>query len=404
MKISACVIAKNEEENLPRLLRSLRGKFDEIVLVDTGSTDRTVEIARSFGCKVVITRWEGFAEARNRALAGVSKESSFVWHFDADFELEEEEFRKALYYLKNLPSEVDGLFVGVRNLSKEGGVKGISSHIFIHRNLERIRWEGKVHEYPTVNLAVGIPVFVNHYGYADGEVQFKKALRNLELLEGELRESSYSKEKYLKRLFFLLQTLTVLSYKEPSFLKRAYEVAREFISKSNGLEEELGFFFSFALNYFVSILKLMGKDRELLKLFKTYENSPFLTEDFLFQKLIFLIERRDYEEAFNLLLRLASTFSKAEENPFFSSSVFVSDHLLDFQKLLASLSKKQEFWESLKEEEKRRAKELFRRERGKYLGFVVALSFKDCKLLRKLSLRYGEPLFLGALREVCQIK
>ncbi|EEP60140.1 glycosyltransferase, partial [Sulfurihydrogenibium yellowstonense] len=41
-KVSACIIAKNEENNLPRLLESIKGKFDEIVLVDTGSTDKTV--------------------------------------------------------------------------------------------------------------------------------------------------------------------------------------------------------------------------------------------------------------------------------------------------------------------------------------------------------------------------
>lgn len=68
MKVSACIIAKNEEENLPRLLKSLAGKFDDIVLVDTGSTDKTKEIAREYGCRVYEIPWSGFADARNAAV------------------------------------------------------------------------------------------------------------------------------------------------------------------------------------------------------------------------------------------------------------------------------------------------------------------------------------------------
>ena len=63
------MIVRDEQENLPHCLESVRGLFDEIVVVDTGSKDRTVEIARSFGAKVFHFTWiDDFAAARNVAL------------------------------------------------------------------------------------------------------------------------------------------------------------------------------------------------------------------------------------------------------------------------------------------------------------------------------------------------
>ena len=62
MKISATIITYNEERNLPRALESLRCA-DEIVVIDSGSTDRTVEIAKNLGARVVETVWLGYAQA-----------------------------------------------------------------------------------------------------------------------------------------------------------------------------------------------------------------------------------------------------------------------------------------------------------------------------------------------------
>ena len=63
------MIAKNEEQNLARCLASVEGVVDEIILVDTGSTDRTLEIAEAFGAKVFHHVWQNdFSLARNVAL------------------------------------------------------------------------------------------------------------------------------------------------------------------------------------------------------------------------------------------------------------------------------------------------------------------------------------------------
>lgn len=87
--ISLCMIVKNEADNLARCLTSVRGAADELIIVDTGSTDDTIAIARSFGAAVISFPWTGdFAAARN---AGLEKaRGTWILVLDADEELDAE--------------------------------------------------------------------------------------------------------------------------------------------------------------------------------------------------------------------------------------------------------------------------------------------------------------------------
>ena len=80
--LSAILIARNEEADLPRALESLKGLADEIVLVDSGSTDRTVEIARAAGARVFERPFVSFADQKNYAAAKASNE--WVFSLDCD--------------------------------------------------------------------------------------------------------------------------------------------------------------------------------------------------------------------------------------------------------------------------------------------------------------------------------
>ncbi|KJH71905.1 glycosyltransferase [Aliterella atlantica] len=83
MKLSLCAIAKNEEATLPKCLSSVRGVVDEIVLLDTGSSDRTIEVAQNFGARVYTYQWcNDFSAARNEALKYV--QGDWVLVLDAD--------------------------------------------------------------------------------------------------------------------------------------------------------------------------------------------------------------------------------------------------------------------------------------------------------------------------------
>jgi glycosyltransferase involved in cell wall biosynthesis len=98
MELSLCMIVKNEELALPSCLSSVKGVVDEIVVLDTGSSDRTPEIAREFGARVYDFKWcNDFSKARNQSLKYV--EANWVLVLDADEALVPEiipTFKKAI--------------------------------------------------------------------------------------------------------------------------------------------------------------------------------------------------------------------------------------------------------------------------------------------------------------------
>jgi glycosyltransferase involved in cell wall biosynthesis len=100
--LSVCLITLNEEENLPRALNSVQGIADEVVVVDCGSTDRTAEIARERGAKVVIRPWTNFAEQKNAAAGAASHE--WILSLDADEELSPELRDALLAWKKEVPN------------------------------------------------------------------------------------------------------------------------------------------------------------------------------------------------------------------------------------------------------------------------------------------------------------
>ncbi|MBI3670368.1 MAG: glycosyltransferase family 2 protein [Acidobacteria bacterium] len=99
-RLTVTLIACNEEPNLPRVLASVAGLADEIVLVDSGSTDRTCEVARQLGARVVYHPWSGFGEQRNFAAAQAPHD--WVLALDADEELSPE-LRASLRVWKEQP-------------------------------------------------------------------------------------------------------------------------------------------------------------------------------------------------------------------------------------------------------------------------------------------------------------
>ncbi len=110
--LSVALITLNEEQNLPRTLASVQWA-EEIVVVDSGSTDRTVEIARSFGAVVVQEPWRGFAAQKNLAIAQCT--GAWVLSLDADEELSPELGRQIRTLLATNPP-VDAFALKRRNL------------------------------------------------------------------------------------------------------------------------------------------------------------------------------------------------------------------------------------------------------------------------------------------------
>ncbi len=78
------ILTFNEEFNLPQALRSVAGWAGQTLILDSGSTDATVEVARSFGCRVVARTFDNYSAQRNFALSSVDNEYEWVFFLDAD--------------------------------------------------------------------------------------------------------------------------------------------------------------------------------------------------------------------------------------------------------------------------------------------------------------------------------
>ncbi len=121
------MIVKNEEKDLPRLLSSIRGLADETIIVDTGSNDNTVDIAKSYGAKVYHFPWcNDFSAARNESLKYATKD--YILWLDADDEIKHEEHHKIRNDLKRHKGA--GLFLRLKNVYGDSGTDFLQLRIF----------------------------------------------------------------------------------------------------------------------------------------------------------------------------------------------------------------------------------------------------------------------------------
>jgi tetratricopeptide (TPR) repeat protein len=195
LTLSLVMIVKNEEEMLPGCLDAIHDAVDEIVIVDTGSTDRTVEIAESFGAKVVDFPWNGsFADARNCSLDHAT--GDWVVYLDADEHLLPEDaamlrgllgrtWREAFYLVETNYTGGD---------DSGSSVAHLAMRVFRHR--PDYRFEGRIHEQKTQTMPTDLPerfettpIRILHYGYLKSRITTKeKSRRNIELLKAEALE------------------------------------------------------------------------------------------------------------------------------------------------------------------------------------------------------------------------
>jgi glycosyltransferase involved in cell wall biosynthesis len=186
--ISVCMIVKNEERYLDNCLKSIKDVADEIVIVDTGSDDRTVEIAKKYTDKIYFHPWkDSFSEARNHYLKYAT--GDWIFQIDADEELVQEDIPVLLEAIQD--EELDGVMVQIVSKFQEGKREAIHSFERIFRNNSLIHYEGRVH-----NRLVGIqkakvlPIRLNHYGYDLNQTQSKKKFdRTVSLLKMDLEEN-----------------------------------------------------------------------------------------------------------------------------------------------------------------------------------------------------------------------
>ena len=144
--ISLCMIVKNEEMNLARCLDSVADLVEEIIIVDTGSKDRTVEIASHYTTKVYSHPWkDDFSDARNYSFSKAAMD--YCMWMDADDILEEREKDKFLKLKQSLTPDIDMVMMKYHTAFDEAGKPSFSyfRERWI-RNCGLYRWIGAVHE------------------------------------------------------------------------------------------------------------------------------------------------------------------------------------------------------------------------------------------------------------------
>ena len=183
MTITGLYIVKNGEADIVRSIRSIRGACDEVVVIDTGSTDKTVELVSALGAKVFYFEWvDNFAMARNFALSKAN--GDLVIFLDSDEWFYEPLGSDDRRYLLGLIEQDYLVFSVLRNdivngvaLSPVYGVRMLRGKLGLHYN-------GAIHEYITdTERTFYLPerFLLGHSGY-DGELNLRKVERNLVML------------------------------------------------------------------------------------------------------------------------------------------------------------------------------------------------------------------------------
>ena len=247
--VSACMIVKNEEAMIEDCLKSLRGAVSEIILVDTGSTDRTIEIARRYNCKIYRTNWKNdFSEARNISLSYAT--GTHILIIDADERLVNPtalvQFLQSRASDEGRYADIGGWLIKVVSRARrvDGGTDVyITNLLRLFRNYPDVRFDGIIHEQVVESIIThgwkieNSPLEINHLGYSFGVEKMKqKQYRNLELLNIAIEKNPQDAYNLYNR------AKTYLSLRQPEKAEADTERVLEIADKGGSVRPQ-------ALNY-----------------------------------------------------------------------------------------------------------------------------------------------------------
>lgn len=312
MRLSVCMIVRDEEKQIVDCLEGLKGIADEVIVVDTGSSDNTPELAKAWGAKVFEFKWiNDFAAARNESLKHAT--GDYILWLDADDRIPLEERGKFLKWKEALPKEKDKAFWFVIESPEreEDFFSRYATQIRAFPNLPGVRFIRRIHESVLESLlASGIKLEetdlrIRHIGYSDPLLVQKKARRNLKMLFTALAEASWDFIVY----WHLSQTYGVLGEYE-----QALRYAKEFLEKGD---------FTGQHHWKIAALLNVGRCYEHLgdweaaqRYYQEAETEDPQSPMVLFTYARFLMERGDLEGAKKRFEALKVTNPKPTPVPF----------------------------------------------------------------------------------------
>ncbi len=154
--LSVIILTKNEEDVIADCLESIRGLAEEVVVVDSESTDRTPDIARKLGAVVHVRPFQNFSDQRNYAMSRAH--GHWVLYLDADEHATPEFIREVKTVISNhqVESDINGYFIRRKTFyyGKDWGLTDQVQRLFLKKNF--VEWYGVVHETPRVKGRFGI--------------------------------------------------------------------------------------------------------------------------------------------------------------------------------------------------------------------------------------------------------
>ena len=165
-RLCIIILTKNEENDIEGAIQNVRQCADEVLVVDSGSTDRTVELAKKNGARVVFREWDNdFAAQRNFALTKM--DADWVLYLDADERMNDELVRAVKKIISANPSDV--------GRKKQFLYPDRVSRLFPRQS---VTWVGKVHEHPECSLSLEkLPGHLEHYTYRNWQEWEEKMSR-----------------------------------------------------------------------------------------------------------------------------------------------------------------------------------------------------------------------------------
>jgi len=297
-KISLCMIVKDEEANLPRCLSSVKGIVDEIVVVDTGSTDGTKSIAKRMGAKVYDFPWNGsFADARNESIKYAT--GDWILIMDADEEINTGS-RLQIQQLANNPMKRPvNYLIQIGNILDEGGIVETRMSRFFPNN-KGIVFEGPIHESLKIDgkdfmtLATDL-ITLKHYGYSKQFVDERNKMeRNISALEAEVAKDPNS--AYYS--YHLASSYIVAKQMDKAI--EEFKRWEELVSKLDGIDISMG------ISAYIGALAQSEKMEDAVIVGEKYKEKCSFNPDFCLNYGAILAKVKNFTKAEEMLKKAIS--------------------------------------------------------------------------------------------------
>lgn len=208
--LTLSMIVKNEEKYLKDCLESVKDVVNDIIIVDTGSNDNTLEIAKEYKAKIYHFDWiNDFSAARNYALQ--YSPGDWILYLDADERLDPSSIKEVKRIVNGFSKA--GYYCTVKSIDSKNERDHAIRYVRLFRNSKEIKFTGKVHEQIVPSLIENkyelyhSSILINHVGYdVDKNIKIAKAKRNLELLLNDYKENNSAYIAFqLGQTYFILE-------------------------------------------------------------------------------------------------------------------------------------------------------------------------------------------------------